>query len=166
MQSQATQANLSVRPLVRLTDAEGRTDLAGLFIVRKNDPAKTIKDLTDYRILFGPVYDEERHAAALAALAKQGVTPVPPLQMVPSCTAAALAVVEGEADAAVISSYAAPLLDGCDGVDKEALRVHRPHIARAVHHCLCHGPSDAEPPSGESSMRCYLSPTIRNCSKP
>jgi outer membrane protein assembly factor BamB len=123
MQSQAIQANVSIRPLVRLTDVEGRTDLSGLFVVRKNDPAKTIKDLTDYRILFGPVCDEERHAAALAALAKQNVTPVPPLQMVPSGTAAALAVVAGEADAAVISSYAAPLLDGCDGADKEALRV-------------------------------------------
>lgn len=123
VQSQAIQANLSVRPLVRLTDSEGRTDLSGLFIVRANDPAKTIKDLTDYRILFGPVCDDERHSAALAVLTKQGVTPVPPLQMVPSCTAAALAVAEGEADAAAISSYATSLLDGCAGVDKGALRV-------------------------------------------
>ena len=123
VQSQAIQADVSIRPLVRLTDSEGRTDLSGLFIVRSSDPAKTIRDLTDYRILFGPACDDERHSAALAVLAKQGVAPVPPLQMVPSCTAAALAVAEGDADAAVISDYAALLLDGCDGIDKGALRV-------------------------------------------
>jgi outer membrane protein assembly factor BamB len=123
VQLHAAQANLGIRPLVRLTDAEGETRLTGLFIVRKNDPAKTIKNLTDYRILFGPTCDDERHSAALAALAKHGVTAVPPLQMEPSCTAAAAAVAEGGADAAVISDYAAPLLHGSDGVDEEALRV-------------------------------------------
>ncbi len=123
VQRQAAQASLGIRPLVRLTDNEGKIDVTGLFIVRNNDPAKTIKDMTDYRILFGPAGDDERHSAALAVLAKQGVTPVPPLQMVPSCTAGALAVAEGDADAAVISDYAALLLDGCDGIDKGALRV-------------------------------------------
>jgi outer membrane protein assembly factor BamB len=123
VQSQAARANLPVRPLVRLTDAQGATDLIGLFVVRKDDLAKTIKDLTNYRILFGPACDQERDSAALATLARQGVTPMPPLQAVPSCTAAALAVAEGRADATVISSYAAPLLDGCDGVNKGALQV-------------------------------------------
>jgi len=123
VQAEAAQANMDIRPLVRLTDGEGRTDLAGLFIVRKNDPARTIKDLTNYRILLGPACDDERYSAAIAALAEHGVTPVPPLRMTPSNTAAALAVVEGAADAAIISGYAAPLVDGCDGVDKGALRV-------------------------------------------
>jgi ABC-type phosphate/phosphonate transport system substrate-binding protein len=123
VRSEAAQANANVRPLVRLTDGEGEADLTGLFIVRKNDPARTMKDLADYRILFGLAGDDERHSAALATLAEHGVTPVPPLQMAASNTAAALAVIEGAADAAVISGYAAPLIDGCDGVDKGALRV-------------------------------------------
>jgi outer membrane protein assembly factor BamB len=123
VQSQAAMASLGVRPLLRLTDNEGRTDLAGLFVVRKADSAKTMKDLTTHAILFGPTCDEERHSAALAALAKHGVTVVPPLQIAPSCTAAALTVAEGQADAAVIPAYAAPLIDGCDGVAKGTLRV-------------------------------------------
>ena len=40
-----------------------------------------------------------------------------------SCNAGALAVAEGQADAAVISSYALPLLEGCDVIDKGVLRV-------------------------------------------
>lgn len=123
VRSDAAQANLDVRPLLRLTDDQGRTDLTGLFIVRKSDPARVMKDLVDYRLLFGPAADEERHSAALASLAEHGVTPVPPLRTAASNTAAALAVVEGAADAAVVSDYAAPLVDGCDGVDKGTLRV-------------------------------------------
>jgi len=123
VQLQAAQANLLVRPLVRLTDTEGETGIVGLLLVRKNNPAKTIGDLTDYRILFGPACDDERHSTALATLAKRGVTPVPPLQIEPRCTVAVLMVVEGKADAAVISGYAAPLIDGCDGVEKGVLRV-------------------------------------------
>ena len=81
-------------------------------------PAKAIGDLADHRILFGPPCDAERHAAALALLAENGVAPVPPLQIVPDCAEALAAVAQGDADVAVISSYALPLLDDLADVEK------------------------------------------------
>lgn len=123
VQFEAARTGVAVHPIVRLTDREGRTDLVGLFVVRKADPAKTVKDLADHRILFGSAGADEQHSAALALLAENGVTVVPPLQMAPNSTTAALAVIEGRADGAIIPSYAQPLLDGAGGVDKGALRV-------------------------------------------
>jgi len=64
-------------------------------VVRRDDPAKELADLRGYKILFGPVYAAEKSEAA----------------------------VEGQADAAVISSYALALLEGCNTVDRGALRV-------------------------------------------
>ncbi len=119
----AAEANEAIRPIARLTDREGRTDVCGLFVVRSSDPARAVADLADHKILFGPAYDEERHSAALAALAACGVAPVPPLQTVPDCNDALLAVAKGDADVAVISSYALPLLDKHDRRGKGALRV-------------------------------------------
>jgi hypothetical protein len=45
------------------------------------------------------------------------------LKTSPSCSSAALAVVESEADAAVVSSYAMPLLEGCGTIDAGTLRI-------------------------------------------
>ncbi|MHC4547032.1 MAG: PhnD/SsuA/transferrin family substrate-binding protein, partial [Planctomycetota bacterium] len=94
-----------------------------MFVVRHNDPAKSAEDLKGYKILFGPEYDAEKSTAAISALKTKGV-PVPKqVKTNPSCSTAAVAVVEKEADAAVISSYALALLEGCDTIDKGALRV-------------------------------------------
>jgi len=116
-------AKIAVRPIARLTDKTGGTDLTGLFVVRRNDPAKSIKQLKGYKILFGRDYNAEKNTAAAAALKVNNV-PVPEqINISPSCSTAALAVVEKKADAAVISSYAMALLEGCDTIDKGALRV-------------------------------------------
>ena len=37
-----------------LTDNLGSTELAGLFVTRADDPAQTLGDLADYKIVFGP----------------------------------------------------------------------------------------------------------------
>ncbi len=58
--------NEPVRPVARLTDEHGAADLAGLFIMRADDPARTIGDLADHKIVFGPADEEERHSWALA----------------------------------------------------------------------------------------------------
>lgn len=121
--SDAAEANEPVRPIARLTDLDGRTDVWGLFIVRTKSPAQVVGDLEDHRILFGPRQDAERHSAALALLAEHGVAPVPPLQIVSDCNEALAAVARGDADAAVIPSYALPLLDGLAGTEKGMLRV-------------------------------------------
>ncbi len=119
----AAEANEVIRPIARLTDREGRTDVCGLFVVRENDPAQGITDLADHRILFGPARDEERHSAALAALAECGVAPVPPLQTAPDCNDALRALAKGDTDVALISSYALPLLEKHDPQGKGTLRV-------------------------------------------
>ena len=133
----AGQTNTPVRNVAVLTDTTGTTDLYGLFVVRRDDPAKGLADLKGRSIRLGPVWAAEKHAAAIAALEAHGVSvpqPIPtkpkpgPLRAgevstSPGCNIAALAVVEGEADAAVISSYAAPLLEGRGMIERGALRV-------------------------------------------
>ncbi|MDK1031693.1 MAG: PhnD/SsuA/transferrin family substrate-binding protein, partial [Planctomycetia bacterium] len=119
----AAGANVKVRPLARLTGAGGSTELFGVFAVRHDDPAKRIKDLAGYRILFGPKESEEKHGAAVAALKKHGVQLPAEIQVSGDCTTAALAVIENDADVAVLSSYSLALLEGCDSIDKGVLRV-------------------------------------------
>ena len=120
---EAAEVNELVRPIARLTDGEGSDKVWGLFVVRTKSPAKAIGDLADHRILFGPSCDAERRSEALALLAEHGVAPVPPLRIVSDCVEALAAVAKGDADAAVISSYALPLLEGITGVEDGTLRV-------------------------------------------
>jgi ABC-type phosphate/phosphonate transport system substrate-binding protein len=122
----AAECKLPVRPLARLTGKEGTTTLTGLFVVPAGDRAKKITDLDGYRIVFGPEDSAEKHSAAVAALEKAGV-PVPEKrETAPSCTEAAYAALEHEASpgaAAVISSYAKVLMEGCGSIDPGALRI-------------------------------------------
>ncbi|MHC4517519.1 MAG: PhnD/SsuA/transferrin family substrate-binding protein, partial [Planctomycetota bacterium] len=121
--SDAARAKERIRPIARLTDEGGSTDQFGLFVVRSGDAAKAIADLGTHRILLGPASDDEKHKAALEALADHGVTWVDASKTAASCSTGALAVVEGDADATVISSYALTLLEGCGTIDKGMLRV-------------------------------------------
>jgi len=119
----AARVGLVVRTVAMLTGQDGTATLTGLFVVRHEDPAKSIEDLRDYNILLGPEDSLEKRSAALASLEAFDL-PIPAeIPESPSCTNAALAVVEEEADAAVISSYAMPLLEGCGVVDKDTLRI-------------------------------------------
>lgn len=121
--SDTAEAKMTIRPIAALTGLNGTTDLKGLFVVRHNDPAKSIADLKGYRILFGPDSETEKSAAATAAL-KASKVPLPENIMTSSsCNGAAVAVVEKDADAALISSYAFALLEGCNTVKKGTLRV-------------------------------------------
>jgi len=123
VEADASEAALTLRPIAMLTDQAGRTDLTGLFVVRHDDPARTLADLKARRVVFGPPEDTERRAAAVAALVAVGVTVPRPLPAKNSCSTAAVAVVEKDADAAVISSSSARLLEGCNVIDKGSLRV-------------------------------------------
>ncbi|MEW6357909.1 MAG: PQQ-binding-like beta-propeller repeat protein [Planctomycetota bacterium] len=119
----AKKIGMPVRTLSMLTGQDGGATLTGLFIVRQNDPAQSISDLKGRRILFGSPEADEKHSAAFATLETLDL-PIPkdPLTS-PSCTQAAVAVAEKEADAAVVSSYAMPLLEGCGSVKKGELRI-------------------------------------------
>ena len=119
----AAEIGTTVRPIARLTDKTGSTDVTGLFVVRHNDPAKSIEDLKGYKILFGPKWATEKNTAAIETLKAKNVSVPKQIQTIPSCSGGAVAVVEKEADAAVISSYALALLEGCNTIDKGELRV-------------------------------------------
>jgi ABC-type phosphate/phosphonate transport system substrate-binding protein len=121
--AEAARRDEPIRPVARLTDHLGSTELSGLFVTRADDPARTIGDLANHKIVFGPTADEERHSWALAALSQAGITPVPPLEVAPSCRDALQAVAQHKADAAVIPSYAQALVDGETTAGPGAFRV-------------------------------------------
>ena len=105
---------------------DGKVTQTGLIVVRKDDAAKTAADLGGYRILFGPKDCDEKHAAPLAMLTKAGVKLPDTIETAPACSTAAAQLMELPADvkgAAVISSYAGPLLEGCGTIKKGDLRV-------------------------------------------
>ena len=122
----AKELGKSFQPMSRLTDLKDKVDQTGLFVVRSHDPAKTVADLKGYRILFGPRDCAEKSAAPMALLKKQGISFPQPEETAPSCSNAAVTLMELPTDAkaaAVISSYAGPLLEGCGKVKKGDLRV-------------------------------------------
>ncbi|MBI5821004.1 MAG: PhnD/SsuA/transferrin family substrate-binding protein [Verrucomicrobia bacterium] len=123
IRAEAADANIAITPLAMLTDREGKTTLTGLFIVRSDDPAKSIADLKGRKILFGPADCDEKHATALTMMKSLGLPLPAKLETLATCNQTGLAVLEKQADACVISSYAMTLLEGCGTIDKGALRV-------------------------------------------
>jgi len=119
----AKASGLKLTRLAVLTDKTGATTLHGLFIVRAKDPAKSIADLKGRKIIFGPEGSDEKNAAALAALKKAGVPLPEKIEARDTCNQAAAEVAESKADAAVVSSYAMPLLEGCGTIGKGELRI-------------------------------------------
>ncbi len=121
----AAERKLDVRPLAMLTDPEGRTTLTGIFVVPGTDPAQSLADLAGYRVLFGPADSDEKRSAAIAALKKAGVAVPEKPETFPSCSDAAFAALDHEGPpgaAAVISSYAMALMEGCGKIEKGMLR--------------------------------------------
>ena len=120
--SDARGEEVSVRPLALLTGKDGAVTQHGLFVVRNGDDAKSVGDVNGRTILFGPAASDEKHAAAFTTLEAfgVGVAGKPPTR--PGCNIAAIDVLEKAADAAVISSYAYPLLEGCGTIAAGELR--------------------------------------------
>ncbi len=122
----AKKTKLKVRAVARLTGKDGSTTQTGLFVVPAADPAQRIDQLKGYRIFFGPADSREKHQAAIELLQREGV-PVPEKPDISTaCSDGATRVLElapTQRAAAVISSYAQPLLEGCGTIDRGALRV-------------------------------------------
>ena len=117
---------LDMKPLAALTGKDGKTTQTGLLVVPSEDPAKTVKDLKGYKLFLGPEDSDEKHNAILALLKDAGVEIPEKFDMSPACSDGASKVLELGKDvrgAAVISSYAKPLLVGCGTIPKGALRV-------------------------------------------
>ncbi|WP_395740511.1 PhnD/SsuA/transferrin family substrate-binding protein [Prosthecobacter sp.] len=124
--SEAAKNKLEFTPVARLTGKDGSASQQGLIVVRRDSPVKTLADLKGARILFGPEDCEEKSAAAIALLKEAGVAVPEKLETSPSCSTAAEALMKlpaGENAAAVISSYAEPLLSGCGTIKQGDLRI-------------------------------------------
>lgn len=126
--AQGKKHDFDVSRLARLVGKDGKTTQTGLIVVRSADPAQKLSDLNGYRILFGPSECDEKFAAARALLEEAGVD-LPPekdAEISYACSDGACMIIDwGDKirGAAVISSYAAPLLEGCGTIKKGDLRV-------------------------------------------
>ena len=119
-------SKLDVTAIASLSGKDGMTTQQGLIVVPAKDPAKSVAELKGYRILFGPEECDEKHKAALALLKQHGVEAPAKLETCSACSDGATKILELGADiraATVISSYAAPLLEGCGTIQKGDLRV-------------------------------------------
>lgn len=124
--SDAATAEMQFTPVAQLTGTDGLTTQTGLIVVRKDDPAQSVADLQGYRIFFGPADCDEKSAAPMALLTDHGIAVPEEPETCPACSDAATKLLELPADAqaaAVISSYAQPLLEGCGTIKKGDLRV-------------------------------------------
>lgn len=114
-------------PLASLTGKDGKTTQTGLFVVAADDKALSAADLKGYRILFGPDNSDEKHTAPLSLLRELEVAVPKTLETCNSCSDGALKILDlhrgGVKAAAVISSYAQPLLEGCGTIKKGEIRV-------------------------------------------
>lgn len=122
----AKKAGLNVAPVLALTGKDGQTLITGLIVVPATDPATKVEQLNGYRMIFGTSESDEKYAAALDLLKanKVAVPAVPETRQ--SCSDGATTILELGNDvrgATVISSYAAPLLEGCGTIKKGDLRV-------------------------------------------
>jgi len=118
-----SETGISAHVIAALTEKNGSTKMTGLFVVRGNDNAQKIADLDGYKIIFGPQWETEKSIAAIETLNFKGVSVPKEILRGSTCNTSALAVIEKDADAAIISSYALALLEGCDTIDKGQLKV-------------------------------------------
>lgn len=128
VRAQGKNHKLKVRLLARLVGKDGKITQTGLVVVRADDPAQTVADLEGYRILFGPPECDEKFAAARAMIEEAGVNLPKPedSEISHACSDGACMIIDwgdNTRGAAVISSYAAPLLEGCGTIKKGDLRV-------------------------------------------
>ena len=126
VRADAASADIEVAKIASLTDKLGATTQHGLIVVRHNDAAQKPADLKGYEVIFGPAASDEKHSAAIELLKSAKVEIPDKLSIDEACSTGATKVVEqgGEKKlAAVISSYAAPLLEGCGTIKKGDLRV-------------------------------------------
>jgi ABC-type phosphate/phosphonate transport system substrate-binding protein len=116
----------SLRRTALLAGKDGLHTQTGLIVVPDVDPAKSVADLKDYLLVFGPAECDEKFSAATALLKQHGIAIPAKPETAAGCEEGALRILDlpaGKHGAAVISSYAKPLLEGCGTVPKGALRI-------------------------------------------
>ena len=127
VKSDAKLAKRAMTATSELTDLQGNTTQYGMIVVNKQDPATSVSDLADYTIIFGPSEAEEKHSAALQLLEASDIhIPSNRQKIDDACSDGACKVIDlgpESRTAAVISSYAQPLLEGYGTIKKGDLRV-------------------------------------------
>lgn len=119
---------LQLLAVARLSDRDENVHQTGLIVVAAKDPAETVVDLDGYDIYFGPKECDEKHRAAAELLRSEGIE-IGEVLVSAACSDGATELLDRQASpesrpaAAVISSYAAPLLEGCGTIAKGDLRV-------------------------------------------
>jgi ABC-type phosphate/phosphonate transport system substrate-binding protein len=123
----AKAAKVDLTAISRLSDQDGSTTQCGMIVVNRDDPAASVKDLVDYTIIFGPSEAEEKSSAAQHLLAAAEIKISQDKRKIDAaCSDGACKVIDlgpKSKTAAVISSYAQPLLEGCGTIKKGDLRV-------------------------------------------
>jgi ABC-type phosphate/phosphonate transport system substrate-binding protein len=120
------ESKLELSPVADLTGKDGKTLQWGLVVVRKDDAAKKLNDLAGYEILFGKKECDEKYSAAKKLFADKNVVIAEGEKCIGACSEAVTALLDlepGAKSAAVISSYAKPLLEGCGTIQKGDVRV-------------------------------------------
>lgn len=112
-------------PIAQLTGKDGGTTQWGLVVVRRDDPALVVDDLEGYRILFGHAKCDEKHMLPRKLFEELEIELPADVEIASTCGLAAKKILDSpdEKIAAVISSYAIPLLEGCGTINKGDLRV-------------------------------------------
>ena len=127
VRADAKLAKRAMTAVSQLTDLKGDTQQYGMIVVNKEDPAKVVADLAGYTIIFGPAEADEKRSAAIELLEAASVQiPVDRQKFDNACSDGACKVIDlgpKSKTAAVISSYAQPLLEGCGTIKKGDLRV-------------------------------------------
>jgi len=126
VRSDCKAADIGLFALGHLTDKQGSVEQYGMIVVNRDDPARAVADLKAYTICFGPAEADEKHSEALATLKAAGISVPRKLTIDDACSDGACRVIDlgpQSRTAAVISSYAQPLLEGCGTIKKGDLRV-------------------------------------------
>jgi ABC-type phosphate/phosphonate transport system substrate-binding protein len=127
VRTQGKASGINVVHVAALTGKDGKTTQTGLVVVAGKDPAVTVDDLKGYTVYFGTADAEEKFAAAKSLLKEAKIDFTPSPEACTACSDGATKIIEmhkkGEKAATVISSYAAPLLEGCGTIKKGDLRV-------------------------------------------
>ena len=127
VRADAKATKLELTAISQLTDLKGDTQQYGMIVVNKEDPAQEVSDLKGYTIIFGPAEADEKHSAAIELLKNANVVIPKERQKIDNaCSDGACKVIDlgpTSKTAAVISSYAQPLLEGCGTIKKGDLRV-------------------------------------------
>lgn len=126
VRADAARLGLELAPVAALRGMDGLTTQTGLFVVRRENRAQSVRDLAGYRIFFGPADCDEKSRAPGELLRENGIEIPDPVETCKACSEAAALLMDLDDDenaAAIISSYAQPLLEGCKTIQKGDLRV-------------------------------------------